>query len=907
MAGPTTADAAAASERRKILERISTLLKEIYPPEAAERNSLFLRESLETYLRSRSGAGAETTAPETPTAESAGAYAHLDGRIFAICYPDNVNEDTAPTLQTLEKALERWFPSVNGLHLLPERPMSHGDLWPQDLFDLLAPQAAAELVRALQAAGVLDRLRRVADGFETRRREVEEKLLPAWYRKHEADAAVPEANFCAVLLARLTAAYDSHFNDGGFSQKTRAVVDPRFGGSADLARLSERHALMLDYVVNHLDIDNELLEGFRRGENDGEAFIIVSPERYAELRALGIIAKTFRPRPFPLFTGLRKIPRGAARDTAARVKEMNRRLQAAGCPALDPRLAAFMAMAFKLENDQGLTAADRRVLAGFREFLAERGIPEEEMFAPSEIQPQQTVFRVGTGLGELCAAVGVSADCLKVFSCNEDEIFGEKFYVYTTFSESQADVNPAGEAGFRLVITDLFHLLSGGRLAMMRMDAIKYLWKEIGERNFDMDKGNILIEVIRLLLRLAEPRLLPLDEVNSPDPVVYAMEKEGGFAYLFGQVNAVPASFNRGSLAPLVSFIGTMKALCPPNLVLFVMLSTHDGRSVQGLGVQRTDGHVSIAEFYRLKEAILQRGGRPKYRSVPRGEIPADTLSKVCNEAGLKEERVRALFADGPEREGDSLRLRGGPLARKELLEKLAAAVDRNAAELAALPAVDFFLEWAGEGRTVYELCCTSRSAFAAATPEGRRLGAEEEAARLALAQLYVLTLGQVVPAIYFNDLLGLENDLEGFENSGKPRDLNRHRSAWSELEAAEKEPFHRAYREKINAVLAARTTDRAFYPGSPAFEFRALTETVFLNHPYARGRHSLIVGNISDRPCSLSLSLAELSGVDNSVVEELRRSGLRDALTGGAWAVSTAGKIEVKLAGYGAVWLRSD
>jgi len=97
----------------------------------------------------------------------------------------------------------------------------------------------------------------------------------------------------------------------------------------------------------------------------------------------------------------------------------------AGWSALEPRLIAFLAIAYKLENGQGLVAVDRRVLAGFRQFLKEQGVAEEALFT---------------------------------------------------------------EAGFRLVITDVFHLLASCRLAMMRMGAIKYLWKKIGGRNFEMEE-----------------------------------------------------------------------------------------------------------------------------------------------------------------------------------------------------------------------------------------------------------------------------------------------------------------------------------------------------------------------------------------------------------------------------------
>ena len=119
---------------------------------------------------------------------------------------------------------------------------------------------------------------------------------------------------------------------------------------------------------------------------------------------------------------------------------------------------------------------------------------------------------VGRDTASLLSALEIDPPYAGPFEENDDRIFGEKFYVYTTFSESQSDVNPTSEAGFRMIVDDLFHLLAGGDLAMMRMDAIKYLWKEIGRANFDMEEGNRLIEVIRRLLRLAAPRVLPLDE-----------------------------------------------------------------------------------------------------------------------------------------------------------------------------------------------------------------------------------------------------------------------------------------------------------------------------------------------------------------------------------------------------------
>jgi hypothetical protein len=542
-------------------------------------------------------------------------------------------------------------------------------------------------------------------------------------------------------------------------------------------------------------------------------------------------------------------------------------------------------------------------MVGFLGFLSESGIPSEQIFRDSRIQPNQRIYHgePARDLGALLGSLGLDERYAAIFSETDDEVFGEKFFVYTTFSESQADLNPTTNAGFRLVVDDLFQLLSDGRLAMMRMDAIKYLWKEIGKQNFDMEEGNHLIEVIRLAMRLAAPRVQPLDEINSPDAVVYEMGKEGGFAYLFGQVNAVPIAFNEGSLEPLRRMRSLMKERCPQDLVLFVMLSTHDGRSVQGIGVQRTDGHVSISEFYRLKKIVEDRGGKPKYRSVPKGEVPADTLTKVCDEACIEESSLEELFEED---DGGVRRLRKRTVSKDDLVEDIARVSGRQANDLGRIPAIDYLLEWLLEGQTAYELCCTSREAFSQFGPDGRPLSAEAEARRLALAQLYVFTMGQVVPAIYFNDLLGLENDLEGFERTGQTRDLLRRKSslATSGLKTAD-DPFRKEYLPLINRVIDVRCADGAFYPGSSAFEFRTLGPTVFLNHPYHDGDHSLIVGNIAGEPAEVVLSLADLAGSASSAADP---SGFEDLLTGEKISPDEKGVVRQKLGGYGALWLKS-
>ncbi|MBT3271879.1 MAG: hypothetical protein HN368_01895, partial [Spirochaetales bacterium] len=539
------------SGREEGLKQIRNHLIGLYGNDQGEKNFNYLSHSLRDFL------SGDRDSQSVPSDQ----FSRLAGKVFAICYPDNVVDEGEPTLSTLGTVLQKYFPAINGIHILPEREMSHDDLLSQDLLPFTGADSARILITRLKDEGILDAAGRVVNGYEDRCGFLAEEF--------------PDSS--KQVMGLLSSRFNSHFNDGGFSQVSREHVDPRFGTVDDIRNLSNTFELMLDYVVNHLDIDNKVLDAYRKGDNDGSAFLIISPARYKELKRSGEIEKTFRPRPFPLFTGLRKYPETTT-DDAEPAELFNTLFEEEGLPPLDPRLIDFLSIFFKVRNDQGLTALDKRTFDDFQRYAAETTADISAILIPSDLHDRQMkAVSTDLELTDVCTLLELPDLYAAIFADNEDAVYGEKFFIYTTFSESQADINPVSPAGFRLIIDDLFHLLSAGDLAMMRMDAIKYLWKEIGKKNFDMEEGNRLIEVIRILLELALPEMIPLDEINSPDAVVYDMAKDGGFAYLFGQVNSVPAAFNSGTLGPIERFYSMMKQRCPENLVLFVMLSTHDG------------------------------------------------------------------------------------------------------------------------------------------------------------------------------------------------------------------------------------------------------------------------------------------------------------------------------------------
>jgi glycosidase len=871
----------------EVLSEIEKILLDLYGREQGKTRYEYLVEKWKNHKKTRVDFN-----PELP-------YDNLKGKIFAIAYPDNIYKDDEYTLRTLSATLKSLFPSIRGIHILPERTMSHKDIWPQDFFHLVDKKTAKKIVESLERLDIIDQNRIITPVYSQKIHQFTEEVLP--------DLLGP-GQFVSLkdrILSILKSAFNSHFNDGGFSQKTRAMVDPRFGTNDDLIDITSSFAVMLDYVVNHLDVDNDYIEEFRNGNNDGEAFIIIYRDRYKQLIADGTLEKTFRPRPYPLFTGLRKYPvsslEGEIKTLQDCAEEMNRIFSANGLERLDERLILFLSIFFKIENDQGLSSEDKRIFRGFEDYTLDVGLDVSSFWKDSEIQEKQKVFNPSDikSMADFLVKMGKGEKYADLFMNDSDHIFGREFYIYTTFSESQADVNPLSFDGFAMIIDDLFHLFSSGTLAMMRMDAIKYLWKEIGSINFDMEEGNKLIKVIRLLMQITCPSTLPLDEVNSPDPVVYDMTRDGGFAYLFGQVNAVPAAFNMGNLEPLIRFNRTLKEKCPESLVRFVMLSTHDGRSVQGLGVQRSDGHVSIEQFYNFKDTVKSRGGKPKFRTVTRGEITGDTFRKVFKEAGYEKKlkNIYDLFDEELIVSSDLFRLKDRNREAAVLLEQLSLRLDSDVRTLSDSAAVDFFIQWIIYGKTDYELCCTSRSSFAYTDSDGNTLSPDEEAKRLAAAQLFVLTQGQDVPAIYVNDLFGLENDLKSYEISGKPRDLNRHKSSLSEVnDLIQNDPFTKSYTALINMILKLRAEDEAFYPGSRQFQFLTFGEGIFVNHPWHKNKHSLIAGNILNKPVAFE--------IEKKAIENFNGDVLKDMVSGKEYAC-TNGKFHIEMNPYGFLWLK--
>ena len=91
---------------------------------------------------------------------------------------------------------------------------------------------------------------------------------------------------------------------------------------------------------------------------------------------------------------------------------------------------------------------------------------------------------------------------------------GEK-WVWTTFSEDQIDLNYAHPPVLlRMIEVLLFYVEKGAQI--IRLDAVAYLWKEIGTPCIHLPQAHHVVKLLRAVLDAVAPHVLLITETNVP-------------------------------------------------------------------------------------------------------------------------------------------------------------------------------------------------------------------------------------------------------------------------------------------------------------------------------------------------------------------------------------------------------
>ncbi len=195
---------------------------------------------------------------------------------------------------------------------------------------------------------------------------------------------------------------------------------------------------------------------------------------------------------------------------------------------------------------------------------------------------------------------------------------GER-WIWTTFSADQLDLNFASQdVLFEFLDILLLYLQNGARI--IRLDAIAYLWKQIGTSCINLPPTHEVVKLLRDVLDILAPDVLLLTETNVPHEQNISYFGDGDEAHMVYQFSLPPLllhALHTGSSRYLSAWASSLQD--PPSGCCFLnFTASHDG-----IGVRPLEGLIPDAELQDLADAIRRRGGHvSSYTRVDGAETP---------------------------------------------------------------------------------------------------------------------------------------------------------------------------------------------------------------------------------------------------------------------------------------------
>ena len=349
---------------------------------------------------------------------------------------------------------------------------------------------------------------------------------------------------------------------------------------------------------------------------------------------------------------------------------------------------------------------------------------------------------------------------------------GEK-QVWTTFSADQIDLNFKNPEVL-LEILDILLLYIERGATFIRLDAIAYLWKEIGTTCIHLPQTHHVIQFLRAVLNEVTPHVQLITETNVPhaDNISYFGDgtNEAQLVYNFALPPLTLHTFHTGDARILSDWARTL-TLPSDKTTFFNFLASHDG-----IGLNPARGILSNADVDSLVDKALAHGGLISYKHN----------------------------ADGTQ--------------------------------------------------SPYEMNINYFDALS--NPNGNE-ALDLQVDRFITAQAIMLSIIGV-PGIYFHSLFGSRGWLEGVQQTGRNRTINREKLQLDELQdqLADENSLRFKVFTRYSQLLKARSSTSAFHPHG--------TQKIFDLHPtlFAIERispdeksHALCLHNVSQRQISLSLN----------------------------------------------------
>lgn len=183
--------------------------------------------------------------------------------------------------------------------------------------------------------------------------------------------------------------------------------------------------------------------------------------------------------------------------------------------------------------------------------------------------------------------------------------------LWTTFSEDQIDLNYKSPELLLEILNILLMYVEHGA-TFIRLDAIAYLWKEIGTPSIHLSQTHAVIQFMRAVLDEVAPHVQLITETNVPhvDNISYFGDgtNEAQLVYNFALPPLTLHTLHTGDARILSNWAKTL-TLPSDKTTFFNFLASHDG-----IGLNPARGILSNADIDALVEKVLAHSGLISYK-----------------------------------------------------------------------------------------------------------------------------------------------------------------------------------------------------------------------------------------------------------------------------------------------------
>ena len=189
-------------------------------------------------------------------------------------------------------------------------------------------------------------------------------------------------------------------------------------------------------------------------------------------------------------------------------------------------------------------------------------------------------------------------------------------HVWCTFSHDQVDLNFKNPEVLKQFVSIIRQYLDNG-VRIFRLDAVAFLWKEIGTNCLNLEQTHEVVRLLRSLIEQARPDAIIITETNIPNRENLAYFGNANEAHCIYNFSLPPLLVNTlvtGSCDHLKQWMMSM----PParnGTAYFNFIASHDG-----IGLRPAEGLLDEQEIDSLVSTMQQFGGLISWRNVENGK-----------------------------------------------------------------------------------------------------------------------------------------------------------------------------------------------------------------------------------------------------------------------------------------------